>query len=85
MLNDRTQGQDYTPEWLISFFRMFANAPSEWGKIWAGTGSDWVFTPIWLPQLPMSIGTILLAIALWDSLTRLLVNGETSIKGEAIE
>ncbi|HGG03938.1 MAG TPA: TRAP transporter small permease [Aliiroseovarius sp.] len=85
MLNDRTQGQDYTPEWLISFFRMFANAPSEWGKIWAGTGNDWVFTPIWLPQLPMSIGTILLAIALWDSLTRLLVNGETSIKGEAIE
>ncbi len=85
MLNDRTQGQDFTPEWVISFFRMFANAPSKWGDIWAGSGEGWVYTPIWLPQVPMSIGTILLAIALWDSLTRLLVNGETSIKGEAIE
>lgn len=85
MLNDRTQGQDYTPEWLISFFSMFANAPSEWGRIWAETGSGWVYTPIWLPQLPMSVGTILLAVALWDALTRLLINGETSIVGEALE
>jgi len=85
MLNDRTQGQDYTPEWLIAFFSMFANAPSKWGQIWAETGSGWVYTPIWLPQLPMSVGTILLAVALWDALTRLLVNGETSIVGEAIE
>jgi len=85
VLNDRTQGQDYTPEWLISFFSMFANAPSKWGQIWAETGSGWEYTPIWLPQLPMSIGTVLLAVALWDALTRLLVNGETCIVGEAIE
>ena len=85
ILNDRTQGQDFTPSWVISFFRMFANAPSKWGDIWAGSGADWVYTPIWLPQIPMTIGTILLAIALWDALTRLLVNGETSIKGEAVE
>ena len=85
LLNDRTQGQDFTPEWLISFFRMFANPPSEWAGIWANTGSEWVYTPIWLPQLPMSIGTILLAVALWDALTRLLVTGETSIVGEAVE
>lgn len=85
ILNDRTQGQDFTPEWLISFFRMFANAPSKWGDIWANTGADWVYTPIWLPQIPMSIGTTLLAIALWDALTRLLVNGETSIISEAVE
>jgi TRAP-type C4-dicarboxylate transport system permease small subunit len=85
VLNDRTQGQDFVPEWLISFFSMFANAPTKWAKIWAETGSDWVYTPIWLPQLPMSIGTVLLAVALWDSLTRLLVNRETSIIGEAVE
>ena len=85
MLNDRTQGQDFTPGWLISFFRMFANAPSKWGDIWANSSPEWVYTPIWLPQIPMTIGTILLAIALWDALTRLLVNGETSIVGEAVE
>ncbi|HHI70682.1 MAG TPA: TRAP transporter small permease subunit [Rhodobacteraceae bacterium] len=85
LLNDRTQGQDFVPEWLISFFRMFANPPTKWGEIWANTGSEWVYTPMWLPQLPMSVGTVLLAIALWDALTRLLVTREPAIKGEAIE
>ncbi|MGB0926800.1 MAG: TRAP transporter small permease [Pikeienuella sp.] len=85
MLNDRTQGQDFTPEWLITFFSMFSNPPSAWGQMWAETGSEWVYTPVWLPQLPMSIGTVLLAIALWDNLTRLCVNRETGIVSEAVE
>ncbi|MEP3048186.1 MAG: TRAP transporter small permease subunit [Roseibium sp.] len=84
MLNDRTQGQDYVPEWLLSFFAMFATWPTEWAKLWAETGSEWVYTPVWLPQLPMSIGTILLAIAIWDYLFRLLVNRESSIGGETL-
>jgi hypothetical protein len=33
----------------------------------------------------MSVGTILLAIALWDHLIRLLVTDETAIKGETVE
>ncbi len=85
VLNDRTQGQDFVPEWLISFFRMFANPPTQWAKIWAETGSDWVYTPVWLPQIPMSIGTVLLAVALWDALTRLLVRRVSAIVGEAVE
>ncbi len=85
LLNDRTQGQDFVPEWLLTFFGMFANAPSKWGEMWAATGSEWVYTPVWLPQIPMSIGTTLLAIALWDMLTRLLANGETAIIGESVE
>lgn len=85
MLNDRTQGQDYVPEWLLTFFAMFANSPTQWGELWANTGSEWVFTPVWLPQLPMSIGTVLLAIAIWDYLTRLLALRESQIHGEALE
>jgi TRAP-type C4-dicarboxylate transport system permease small subunit len=85
ILNDRTQGQDFTPEWLITFLSMFNTIPSEWGQLWAGSGSEWVYTPIWLPQLPMSAGTILLAIAIWDQLTRLLVNGKSDIQGETVE
>jgi TRAP-type C4-dicarboxylate transport system permease small subunit len=85
LLNDTTQGQDFVPEWLLSFFAMFANSPAKWGEIWANTGSEWVYTPVWLPQLPMSIGTVLLAIAIWDHLTRLLVNRTTGIIGESIE
>ena len=73
------------PEWLLTFFAMFANSPTKWAEMWANTGSDWVFTPVWLPQLPMSIGTILLAIAIWDYLTRLLATRTSHIHGEALE
>jgi len=85
VLNDTTQGQDFVPEWLITLFSMFVTVPSNWGQLWAESGSGWVYTPMWLPQLPMSIGTVLLAVAVWDNLTRLLVNRETSIIGEAVE
>ncbi|MFK7754817.1 MAG: TRAP transporter small permease [Sedimentitalea sp.] len=84
ILNDRTQGTDMVPEWVLSLFAMFKTAPSQWGELWAKTGDAWVFTPVWLPQLPMSIGTILLAIALWDNLTRLLITHENAMKGEAV-
>ncbi len=85
ILNDRTQGQDFVPEWLLTFFSMFANSPDKWAEMWANTGSEWVYTPVWLPQLPMSIGTVLLAVAIWDYLIRLLVLRETQIHGEVLE
>jgi hypothetical protein len=44
-----------------------------------------VFTPVWLPQLAMSFGTILLAVALWDYLYRLLILGQTQIVREEVE
>lgn len=78
MLNDRTQGQDQIPEWLVSLFQL------DFSKAIEGS-STLVFTPVWIPQLAMSIGTILLAIALWDTLTRLLVTGTNPIVSESVE
>jgi len=85
MLNDRTQGQDMVPEWVLTLVQMLGTWPWNWGALWAETGGEWVFTPLWLPQLPMSIGAILLAIALWDYLSRLLVTRKTAIIREAVE
>jgi TRAP-type C4-dicarboxylate transport system permease small subunit len=85
ILNDRTQGQDQVPEWFIAFISMFGTWPTGWGELWANVGYAWVYTPVWLPQLPMSIGSMLLAIALWDNLFRLLINGKSNITGEAVE
>lgn len=85
MINDRTQGQDQVPEWLLTTVAMFGTWPWNWGELWANTGEEWVFTPLWLPQIPMSIGSVLLAIALWDYLSRLLVNRESSIIAETVE
>ena len=85
MLNDRTQGQDQIPEWFVSLLSMISTAPDNWAALWQGTGDAWIYTPVWVPQIPMSIGTVLLAIALWDHLVRLLVTDETAIKSEVVE
>ncbi len=85
MLNDRTQGQDKVPEWFLSIFTMLKTSPAEWSSIWEAVSNKLEYTPVWLPQLPMSVGTILLAIALWDNLSRLMVNNETSIRSETVE
>jgi TRAP-type C4-dicarboxylate transport system permease small subunit len=78
MLNDRTQGQDQIPEWLVKLFQLDISGALE-------GATTLVYTPIWIPQLAMSIGTILLAIALWDTLTRLLVTGKNPIQSETVE
>lgn len=85
MLNDRTQGQDQVPEWLLTAVSSLGTWPWNWGALWAGVGDGWVPTPLWLPQLPMAMGTILLSLALWDYLCRLLVTGRTAIVQEAVE
>jgi TRAP-type C4-dicarboxylate transport system permease small subunit len=78
VLNDRTQGQDQIPEWLVALFRLdFAGV--------AEGSTTLVYTPVWIPQLAMSAGTILLAIALWDTLYRMLVTGVNPIVSEAVE
>jgi hypothetical protein len=76
---------DQVPEWLLTLVSMGGTLPWNWAGLWADTGSKLVFTPIWLPQIAMSMGTILLAIAVWDNLYRLLINQETSIKSETIK
>ena len=85
MINDRTQGIDQVPEKLLAVVKMAGTSPSQWGALWNSAGSEWVYTPMWLPQIPMSIGTVLLAIALWDNLYRLLITGENPISMETVE
>lgn len=85
MINDRTQGIDQVPESLLVVVKMFGSSPSQWKSMWDAAGTEWVYTPMWLPQIPMSIGATLLAIALWDNLYRLLVTGENPISMDVIE
>lgn len=85
ILNDRTQGQDQVPEWLLALITMAGTWPSEWSELWANTDNGWVYTPIWLPQIAMSVGTVLLAICLWDMLFRTLIAGGSPIESEAVE
>jgi len=42
-------------------------------------------TPIWIPQLGMSIGAVLLAICFWDNLIRLLVLKQHAIQSNVVQ
>ncbi|MEM1429872.1 MAG: TRAP transporter small permease [Pseudomonadota bacterium] len=42
-------------------------------------------TPIWIPQLGMSIGSILLAIAFWDNFINLVRRGDHNMTGETVD
>lgn len=42
-------------------------------------------TPIWIPQISMSIGAILLAIAFWDHLFQLIVHGNHRIRSDLVD
>jgi len=41
--------------------------------------------PLWIPQLSMAAGTVLLAICLWDHLIRLIWGGEHGIQTESAQ
>ena len=75
MLGDRTQGQDRMPDWLIAAFS---------GRL-GGAGAGWSYTPVWIPQLSMSAGTILLAVCLWDMLIRTAATRERVVLSEGLE
>jgi hypothetical protein len=85
MLNDRTQGQDQIPAWIDAGLRMIGSSPSDWETVWSKASSELIYTPVWIPQLAMCIGTTLLAVALWDTLYRILVTGVNPIVPEAVE
>jgi TRAP-type C4-dicarboxylate transport system permease small subunit len=42
-------------------------------------------TPLWIPQSAMAAGAVLLALAFWDHLVRLIATGETGIRAETVE
>ncbi len=42
-------------------------------------------TPLWIVQLPVAVGAILLAIAFWDNLVSLLLRGRDNINPEKLE
>ena len=85
MLNDRTQGQDQVPDMLVYILSLFATSPLSWADQLDKVSGEWIYTPVWVPQIAMSIGTVLLAICLWDHFIRLVVTGASEITSETVE
>ena len=57
---------------VATLFARYAIKANIWSWKFGDVSQGQDATPLWIPQLAMSVGTVLLAIALWDHLVRLL-------------
>ena len=82
--------------WGELFCFLIGTAATTWFAWYAIKGTYWSWklkdvsqgldaTPTWIPQLSMAAGTVLLAIAFWDHLVRLLLTGRHGIRSEVVE
>jgi len=55
-----------------TFFARYAIKTNIGSAKWNDVSQGLDATPLWIPQIVMSVGTVLLAIALWDHLVRLI-------------
>jgi len=70
---------------LSTYFAWYAVKATYWSHLLNDVSQGQDATPIWIPQLSMSIGSIVLAICFWDNLARLLFTGNHAIRSGAIE
>ena len=70
---------------LSSYFAYYAVKANYWSRLLNDISQGQDATPIWIPQLAMSIGSVLLAICFWDNLARLIFTGNHAIKSTAID
>ncbi len=70
---------------LASYFAWYAVRGTYWSWKLNDISQGQDATPIWIPQLAMSAGTILFAICFWDHLVRLIFGGNHGIRSETVE
>lgn len=70
---------------LACYFAYYAIRAVYWSRKLHDISQGQDATPIWIPQLAMAAGTVLLAIALVDNLVRLVLVGKHGIETETVE
>ena len=68
-----------------TYFAWFAVRATRWSHQFGDVSQGLDKTPIWIPQLSMCIGSILLAIAFWDHLVRMLMGYEHGIRADVVD
>lgn len=62
-----------------SYFAYYAIEATKWSIKLNDVSQGLDATPLWIPQLAMCAGTVLLALALWDHLVRILFSDHTGV------
>lgn len=70
---------------ISSYVAWFAIRANTWSHKFNDISQGQDATPLWIPQLAMSIGSVLLAVCFWDNLVRLLVLKQHGITSEVVE
>ena len=70
---------------LSIFFARYAIKTAYWSYKLNDISQGQDATPIWIPQLAMVVGTVILSIAMVDHLVRLIVTREHGILPEAVD
>ena len=70
---------------ISTYFAWFAVKGTYWSHKLGDMSQGLDATPIWIPQLAMSAGTILLAICFWDNLFQLIRGRDHLMRSEVVE
>ncbi|MGI9520769.1 MAG: TRAP transporter small permease [Hyphomicrobiaceae bacterium] len=70
---------------ISTYFARYAIKGTYWSWKLKDISQGLDATPIWIPQLAMAFGTVLLAICFWDNLIRLLFTGTHNVSQSTIE
>lgn len=68
---------------LSSYFAWYAVRTTYWSRVLNDISQGQDATPLWIPQLAMAVGAVVLAICFWDNLIRLICTGSASIRSAA--
>ena len=63
-----------------TYFAWYAIRATRWSLKFGDVSQGLDRTPLWIPQLAMCVGGVLLAVAFWDHLARLLLTGDSGVK-----
>jgi len=70
---------------LTTYFAWYACKAVYWSRLLNDISQGQDATPIWIPQMAMAIGSVLLAICFWDNLARLIFTGDHGIRSNIID
>jgi TRAP-type C4-dicarboxylate transport system permease small subunit len=70
---------------IATYFAWFAVRGTYWSWKLNEISQGLDKTPVWIPQISMAVGAILLAIAFWDHLARLIFTGNHGITTDLVD
>jgi TRAP-type C4-dicarboxylate transport system permease small subunit len=67
-----------------TYFAYYAIKATRWSYKFNDISQGQDATPLWIPQVAMAVGAVLLAICFWDNLIRLIFTGQHAMRSTAI-